>query len=93
VAEFNGTIGNGIDKVMQYNEAHTWGNDDYYGASFEAFKRLGKENGYATIWSYVSTNIYLLNKDELANRDADFGITYTPQQYHPHNPNGAWINF
>lgn len=91
VAEFNGTIGLGINKIMEYNEAHTWGNDDYYGASFEAFKALGELSGYSTIFSYASTNIYLLRKDLLSEPEKDWGVTYIPQQYHAHNPNGKWI--
>lgn len=93
MAEFNGTIPLGVDKVMVYNENHSWNNDDYYGASFEAFKRLGEQRGYSTIFSYASTNIYLIKKDELQEPNKDFGITYNPIQYHPHNPNGNWVNF
>lgn len=91
LAEFNGTIPVGVCKVMEYNANHTWGNDDYYGASFEAFKRLGNAHGYATIFSYASTNIYLLRKDLLCEPEKDWGVTYQPMQYHAHNPNGRWI--
>lgn len=93
MAEFNGTIPLGVDKVMAYNEKHTWNNDDYYGASFDAFKRLGKLKGYVTIFSYASTNIYMIHRDELQNPDKEYNVTYIPQQYHAHNPTGEWITF
>lgn len=91
IAEFNGTIPVGVKKVMEYNENHTWGNDDYYGASFEAFKHLGLLHEYSTIFSYASTNIYLLRKDLLSEPEKDWNVTYLPMQYHAHNPNGRWI--
>jgi hypothetical protein len=91
LAEFNGTIPTDVDKVMAYNSNHIWGNDDYYGASFKAFKRLGEAHGYATIFSYASTNIYLIRKVHLVEPDKDWGVTYQPMQYHAHNPNGRWI--
>lgn len=91
IAEFNGTIPVGVKKVMEYNENHTWGNDDYYGASFDAFKHLGLLHGYSTIFSYASTNIYLIRKDLLSEPDKDWNVSYIPMQYHAHNPNGRWI--
>ncbi len=93
VAEFNGTIPIGVDKVMAYNEAHTWGNDDYYGASLDAFKRLAKSHNYTAIFAHDSLNVYLLADEELENPQSDFGVTYVPQQYHKHNPNGKWEVF
>lgn len=91
IAEFNGTIPVGEIKIMKYNPDHVWNNDDYYGASFEAFKILGEANGYAAIFSYASTNIYLLDKNELNDKEVKIQPTYIPQQYHAHNPDGAWI--
>lgn len=93
VAEFNGTIPLGVDKVMAYNENHTWGNDDYYGASLDAFKRLGKIHDYTAVFCHDSLNVYLVADEELANPQADFGVTYLPQQYHKHNPDGKWEMF
>lgn len=91
IAEFNGTIPVGVDKVIEYNKEHTWNNDDYYGASFEAFKRLGKKHGYTVVHSFVSTNIYLVSDAELLEPQKDWGVSYTPQQYHPKNTSGKWI--
>ena len=76
---------------MQYNSSHTWGNDDYYGASFEAMKRLGELHGYKTIFSFASTNIYMLDKNLMGNPDIELNVSYQPMQYHKHNPNGKWV--
>lgn len=91
VAEFNGTIPYGVDKVMKYNYLHQWNNDDYYGASFTALKRLGEQHGYVTIYQLATTNIFMVHKSELANPSTDFNVTYQAVQYHPHNPTGEWI--
>ena len=76
LAEFNGTIPIGESKIMQYNSSHTWGNDDYYGASFEAMKRLGELHGYKTIFSFASTNIYMLDKNLMGNPDIELNVSY-----------------
>jgi len=93
VAEFNGTIPYGVDKVMEYNEAHVWNNDDYYGASLDAFKRLAKRHNYTAIFCHDSLNVYFLADEELCNPQTDFNVSHETQQYHPHNPNGVWYNF
>lgn len=33
-------------KAIEYNPAHVWNRDDYYGASLLALKKLGEEKGY-----------------------------------------------
>jgi len=90
-AEFNGTIQSGISKAMKYNPKHTWENNDYYGFSFEAGKKLGHEFYYAVVHQVNSTNMYFVRKDLLDWQD-DFGVTYTPHQYHGHSPNREWVD-
>lgn len=89
-AEFNGTIDNGVSKTIVYNEHHTWNNDDYYGFSFEAGKKLAKKHGYTLIYQNDSLNMYLL-KNDLINNPELINISYNVNKYHPHNPNGLWI--
>ncbi len=91
VAEFNGTIPKDKSVIIEYNSEHAWAEDDYYGFSFEAAKNIAIRNGYRVIAQNADTNVYMVRADLLANPDADFGVTYTPQQYHKHNPNGKWI--
>lgn len=90
VAEFNGTIPVGVSKAIKYNPNHTWQNNDYYGFSFEAGKKLAEEFDYAVIFQLHSTNMYLVRKD-LINWQSDFGITYKQEPYHAHSPNREWV--
>lgn len=91
VAEFNGTIPLGVSKAMRYNPNHTWGNNDYYGFSFDAGKKLGHEFDYTVVHQIHSTNMYLIRKD-LLNWQNDFGVTFNQNQYHAHLPNKEWVN-
>lgn len=90
-AEFNGTIANGISKAIKYNPKHTWQNNDYYGFSFEAGKKLGHQFDYSLVLQINSTNMYFIRKDLIDWQD-EFGVTYTPFPYHAHAPNRDWVN-
>lgn len=90
VAEFNGTIPNGISKAIKYNPTHTWQQNDYYGFSFEAGKKLAEAFDYAIVFQLHSTNMYLIRKD-LVNWQSDFGITYKPSPYHAHATGKDWV--
>jgi hypothetical protein len=90
-AEFNGTIPIGESKAMKYNPNHNWGNNDYYGFSFEAGKKLGHEFDYSVVFQLHSTNMYYVRKDLIDWQD-DFGISYIPTQYHAHSQNREWVN-
>lgn len=94
--EFNGCINEGECKIMKYNANHTWGHNDYYGASFESFKELLKGNkdknviGYTLVHQISTTNMLFIREDIVPQQD--YNITYTKNQYHPHAPNGEWTN-
>lgn len=90
-AEFNGTIGQGVSKTIKYNSKHTWRENDYYGFSFEAGKKLAEQMGYVLIFQLGSTNMFFIRKDIIGG-SFDFGIDYEPQQYHPHVSEGEWVN-
>lgn len=90
-AEFNGTIAKDVSKAMKYNPNHSWGENDYYGFSFEAGKKLGHKHDYAVVHQVNTTNMYFIRKD-LINWQNEFGVTYDPNPYHAHLPNGEWIN-
>lgn len=89
-AEFNGTIPKGVSKAIKYNPNHVWANNDYYGFSFEAGKKLGHKHDYTVIHQVNSTNMYFIRKDLIGWAD-DFGVTYEQNQYHAHAPNQEWI--
>lgn len=93
LAEINGTIPVNVDKTIKYNPNHVWNGDDYYGASYLAFKRLGNEYGYTPIYIHAHTNVFLIKNQLLNNHKNNFMLSYIPQQYHPHNSEGEWIVF
>ena len=89
IIEFNGTIERGISKTIKYNPDHRWANNDYYGASFDALRKLGAIKGYNLIHQIATTNIIFVKNDI----ECQEGITdYMPAQYHAHTPDGEWVN-
>ena len=75
---------------MKYNPNHSWGEDDYYGFSFDAGVKLGHKHDYALVHQVNTTNLYFVRKD-LVNWQNDFGVTYNSSKYHKHTPNKEWI--
>jgi len=47
--EYNPSYGAEAEFVVEYKPDFVWNGDDYYGASFAALVRLGREKGYALI--------------------------------------------
>ncbi len=88
IIEFNGTIARDVSKTIKYNPDHRWANNDYYGASFEALRKLGAHKGYKLIHQIATTNIvFVLNDIECQEGIKD----YQPAQYHAHTDKGEWI--
>lgn len=90
INEFNGCIPAGESRSIAYNENHSWQNNDYYGASFDAFKKLYQENGYTLVHQVATTNMIAIRSDIVPQ--ADYGVSYKRNQYHAHFPNGQWVN-
>jgi hypothetical protein len=91
INEFNGCIEEHVDKVMTYNPKHAWGENDYYGASFLAFKRLCKKHGYTLVHQIATTNMIFIKEDDVPQ--FDYGVSYTRNQYHAHSQNREWVIF
>jgi len=90
--EFNGTIPNHLSQTIKYNPDHTWKKDDYYGASFEALKKLGKEKGYTLIYQNHNTNMFFI-LNELV-KEKDYNVSYTCIQYHKKAQYQTnWVNY
>jgi len=89
VIEFNGTIPPYVSKTIKYNPTHTWGHNDYYGASFNALKKLGESKGYTLVYELGCTNMFFVLSDLLGK--TDYNITYTPSQYHAKADYGEWV--
>jgi hypothetical protein len=49
ILEFNGKFPLGMDFVMPYEELHSWGKNDYFGASISSFNSLLEENNYILV--------------------------------------------
>jgi len=90
IAEFNGTIANGISKTIKYNPTHKWGNNDYYGFSFDAGKKLATQHGYTLVCQSELTNMVFVRSDIVP--DTGYGVNYKPMQYHAHTDQGEWVN-
>ena len=60
IAEFNAAFTD--DRVMPYNPEHVWAGDNYYGFSFLAGQRLGKEFGYEVIFQNDNVNMYFVQE-------------------------------
>ena len=91
VIEMNGCIKEGISKTIVYNPDHTWQHNDYYGASFEALKKLGHAKGYKLIYQHQAVNMFFVKTDLLPSFD-DSVISYEHNQYHRKAHHGNWIN-
>ena len=91
INEFNGCIPVGVSKAIKYNPSHSWGQNDYYGASFDAFKKLGAKFGYTLVHQVATTNMIFVRQDTVPA--FDYGVTYIQNQYHAHSPNRDWIQY
>lgn len=91
INEFNGCIPEGVNKVIKYNPEHVWGNNDYYGGSFEAFKILLNKFGYTLVHQVATTNMIFI-QSVLVSSD-EYNVIYKQNQYHAHSPNREWVEY
>lgn len=91
INEFNGCIPVGVNKAIKYNSIHSWGENDYYGGSFEAFKVLFNKFNYTLVHQVATTNMISVRGDIVPN--FDYGVSYQQNQYHAHSPNREWVQY
>lgn len=91
INEFNGCIPVGVNKTIKYNPSHAWGENDYYGGSFEAFKILLNKFDYTLVHQVATTNMIFVRGDIVPA--FDYGVTYQQNQYHAHSPNREWVEY
>lgn len=66
IAEYNAKFPFPIEWVMDYNLAHEWQEDDYYGASFASFVKLFAEYGYSpVVCSIHGTNVFFVQNSQI----------------------------
>lgn len=87
VAEFNASRGK--SETIEYNSSFRWGNDDYYGFSFNAAKKLAEKYGYCVIFQNDELNLYMVAKEHIEGKILE--CSFTQKNYHAHNPNGVWV--
>ncbi len=90
IAEFNPAIPVGINKTIKYNAGHTWNNDDYYGASMEAFKKMGVAFGYNII-DNNGLNLFMLKNN--IEWDRPFNDNYKERHDHATSSKTDWIEY
>lgn len=97
VAEFNPIWNKHIAMVIEYNEKHTWQNDDYYGFSFAAGELLAAKYGYTVVHQNDDLNMYMVRNEALEEmvgpdyKDLILPVTYNVQQYHPKSNRTDWV--
>jgi hypothetical protein len=64
MAAFNPSIDSGKSVSIAYNENFVWANDNYYGFSFDAGKKLASKNGYTIVLNCENT-LYMVKNDYL----------------------------
>jgi hypothetical protein len=82
IAEYNARFPVGSPWIMPYNEAHTWTEGDYFGASISAFATLFERFGYFPVaCSAQGANVFFVREDYAENFDdvpKDLDSLYRP---------------
>lgn len=91
VAEFNPIWEAHQSKTIAYNPSHTWSNDDYYGFSFLAGKKMAAKYGYTCVFENDSLNMYFVRDEYLEGIKPE--VTYTQTFYHPRSGKTDWVDY
>lgn len=77
--------------AIEYNPDHIWGDDNYYGATFDAYVEMMEKYGYVVVYNQLQLNLVFIRKEILRGLDLppiDFVITH----YHkPYRGEKRWI--
>lgn len=87
IAEFNASRTN--SETIKYDSGFKWNNDDYYGFSFAAAKKLAEKFGYYIIFQNDELNLYMVAKEHIEGEIPE--CTFVTKNYHQHNSEGEWI--
>jgi len=91
VAEYNPIWDANQSKTIKYNPSHTWSNDDYYGFSFLAGKKMAEKYGYTCVFENDSLNMYFVRDEYLEGIKPE--VTYKQTFYHPRSSKTDWIDY
>lgn len=93
VVEYNPNIKD--SKAIKYNPEHRFAKNDYYGATWEAFRRLGVRRGY-TLVDCNSLNMFFVRNDvvteELIKTPVKRPVFDNRKRGWPHYKEGEWVD-
>jgi hypothetical protein len=91
IAEFNPIFDRGESYTIKYNPHHIWGEDDFYGFSFEAGLKLANKFNYSVIFQNNNLNMYFLHNDyvNVEIPTIDYVVTHD----HPKSLKSDWIQY
>lgn len=86
IVEYNAAFPPGVSWVMPYAAAHMWnGEDDYFGASFDAFVELFDRHGYFPVATSIQgANLFVVRTDlakQFSDVPTDRASIFTPARY------------
>lgn len=86
VVEYNARFPNKTEWVMPYKDNHTWGGDDYFGASLFSFQKLFSKFEYSLVaCSVQGSNAFFVRNDLMqlfSDVPRDFEELYQPPLYY-----------
>ncbi len=90
ILELNPAVDGSVS--IEYNEKHIWMDDNYYGASFDAFKTLMESHGYYLVYNHIELNLIFIKEEIIANEEKPL-VAHTKTHCHKsHTGNGKWVN-
>lgn len=84
-------------KAIKYNPDHKFNRTDYYGASWEAFRKLGDRKGYTLVECnglnmFFVKNELLTNELEKSNKRLKKPAWNNRKRGWPHDKKGEWVD-
>lgn len=93
VFEFNGIHPRGRSVRVPYDPEFRFNGTDFYGASLDAFEKLGRLKGYALVHQRHGVNAFFVRRD-LLPPGCDPVVHHEPKQYHAPDPAGrVWQEY
>ena len=82
VAEYNSSLGPSADLVVPYLRDHRWDRTNFFGASYAAFKNLGKMYGYEVIYcESQGVNLFMIRVHSLGSHAITDSDAFRPPRY------------
>ncbi len=93
VIEYNSALRPPLSLTVPYDADAVWDSTNYFGASFEALVRLGREKGYKIVGcNFTGSNVFFVRDDLVKDRFIEPATSeehYEPPRYHFVIPSGV----